>query len=460
MPSALSQFLYAIHIPVCNGKQKRVQLSLYNTFSRFVKATKAEISPDRQLIMEFADILVISSGDSFEEKSSLFETAGFLVQSSAQLDSLINPLNAALNESMLSRVNSLNAQNSILIEASISNYIMSVGAISTGLYEAKFPSVSASLYEHITTVLKIIESFPSTPIFRSSAIYLFQRLMNLMQLEILPLLKQLVLLFLMHNSDLKEMVDFLHFYSSSIHKLKPAIVNVLDETISALFERIFSLISTTNVDGTDAAISIKSLLKEYLSFLSAIFTAKLQDVLRSNRNFQLFLPLLQSIVQCFLTSPTSPIKINDAQIMKSACTLLSKIIQTWCPSLNPIASQPESIAVHADLKDSHGTIPNLHTFFYSQFFQICYQTPCNSSFLLSDGQSLLLLNELVTIHKLLLDKRQMEFMSFLSDLYKTWPYQLHEPCVHFVNALSSGDVKLARKAFLSIIELLKKSTSE
>ncbi|CAG8540097.1 13108_t:CDS:10 [Ambispora gerdemannii] len=184
-------------------------------------------------------------------------------------------------------------------------------------------------------------------------------------------------------------------------------------------------------------------LVDFLPFIGLIshkFKPKIFDILN-----ELILPLVNKVFLFLNQAPSGTDEVLLLMELRKA--YLAFILGLFNYGMEATESmQSNGIGRH---------LPGFDRFMYEQILRVCFEVPMRDTFNLSDGQSILVLNEICLILKAMLAQQSSDFVDYLRG---TWLPSIQCPpelAEEFSQALQQLDAKALRKYFQEFIRKLK-----
>ncbi|ORY79465.1 armadillo-type protein [Protomyces lactucae-debilis] len=421
-PNELMQALGAfIDTRGLHNKTASVQYRCWYLFSRFIKALGAKLGDvGRQVLEAMQDLLVIElpedSNDSdsdlglsktgpFEHRLNLFEAVGSLVANKSVAESEQAQLGLAVLEPLF---NNIEACVSKAVPGDAAVLFLQRNIMAIGNFAAGFPSDTRGvckpaacwhpLFEKATGYIMAAfdAQLGSAPV-RDATRFAFARLVNLQEQRMAVELPRLIA-GMVESSDTTQLAEFMPFLGQLVFKLRPSVFPVLDEALSPLLNKLFTLLNVS-VQGTDDAVELMELRKAYLGFVNSIFTNGLESIFISEKNQPAFDAFLNSIIH--YASDTS-----DPSTQKVAFGVLAQMVRAWCLFTlppEPVRPGQRDPAGNGESKVSaeqvRTPLPGFEDYVKNTLVPLCFEVPSKSSFDLRDAQSSQVLGEIAALIK-------------------------------------------------------------
>jgi exportin-T len=405
-----------------HNKTISVQYRCWYLFSRFIKALGPKLdNVGRQVLEAMQDLLVIdpastdlSDSDSdlgmsksspFDYRLNLFEAVGALVANKsvaeaeqaqlglAVLDPLFRNIEACVSKGASGDAATIFLQRNIM---AIGHFAAGFPSDARGVY--KVAPCWHALFEKATEyIMAAFDAQLSSAQVRDATRSAFARLVNLQEQRMSVELPRLIA-GMVESSDMTQLAEFMPFLGQLVFKLRPSVFPVLDEALSPLLNKLFTLLNA-NVQGTDDALELMELRKAYLQFVNSLFTNGLEGVFISEKNQPAFDAFLGSVIH--YASDTS-----DPGTQKVAFGVITQMVRAWCVFTTP----PEP--VRPGQRDPNGNseskisseqvrmpLPGFEDYVKSTLVPLCFEVPSKATFDLRDAQSSQVLSEIAIVIK-------------------------------------------------------------
>ncbi|KAI9891777.1 MAG: pre-tRNA nuclear export protein [Vezdaea aestivalis] len=414
VPYVLESFVRFVH-----SNHLRVRTRSWYLFQRFVRHLRGQLgSVAETVILSVVDLLQIHAelppkmkeGDdddssdtndiqtsTFTSQLYLFEAVGCIASTStipeikqvefAEL--VVKPLFTEIELHLEPAKHSANEQNILQVH----HCIQALGTLARG-YSDWQPGVNKSTHNQppagvsgqflqvAEVVLVTLESLGRSQKIRTASRFTFSRLFGVLGTEILPQLQRWINGLLPASSHNEEMSNFLRLLGQIIFAFKEKIAEVLDLLYMPLLQKISDGLQKEPA-GTDDAIQLGELRKEFLNLILAIFNTNLSTIMVSPRNQMTLDPLLSTCVSFAKDS-------SDPSITRLAFSVFSKMCSTWG-------------SMGSDL-------PGFKAFCFETLVPLCWSMPSDPSFDVRAPQFRLVLNEIATLHQTMYGAYHEEFI--------------------------------------------------
>lgn len=438
-----------------------VRHRIWYLFSRFVRDTLHVIPAEFvQRVMDgMRDVLVVQAGSlpadgedrddvlrkateaagPFDSQLYLFESSGLLLSQLRHdadlqvhlLKSVCDPLVAQLQGA----IGAYNANNADLRQVLQVHHLMlalsnlakgfpdaaatTAATTAASTADAAWIDVFKSVTEQILVALGHLNSFP---IIREAARGAFSRIVSTTGEAVLPFIPNLIQALLGQVTTV-ELVDFLSFLGLVVAKYKQQVQPILDELLLLLIERIFHFLNMP-INGTDDAVQRAELQRGYIGFLSTLVAAGVDGIFTSERNTSQLQTILQSIVYYANQE-------GDPTCQRASFSILGKLVVAWAGNGSATDDkQPSSHASNGPTTNGHPstastasspppvTVPGFQAFIYDTLVPLTIEVPAKPTFDFSDAQAQMVLTEIATLLKTILNARgPVELPAFLTEVY-------------------------------------------
>lgn len=431
-------------------------------FFRFVKSLRIKlVGQIESILVSIQDLLVLPdsnltiirprrrrlsqnsiSGESLEEFNDqlyLFETVGILISVESipddkkvqYLTSVINPLMLKIDEIMAKQLYKFDTEDNPVYCTILHHAITAIATIAKGFpgYSGKPTAWEPVLKMSMEKTTFVLRSIPNSQLVKDATRFSFQRLVGCLGQEILPYLPSTVSL-LLPNSQLRDLTDFIPLISQLTFRFKDTIFPTLNQFLGDLLNQIFTAFREAVAQPKDEintfeSIQLIELKKAYLSMILAIFMSGLSGVFVTQENIRYIQIIFESLIQF--------IRVDDSQIQKPALGLLTKMIDTW-------ASQGQEILV------------GFNQFARSQIFPLTLEILSKPTFNISDGQSLVVLGEVVNVQKSMYQKMQNDLVEYLIKIYFPSIGFSSVVAQEYVIQLQQSDPKAFKKFLMGLLK--------
>ncbi|KAK6001603.1 hypothetical protein QM012_002934 [Aureobasidium pullulans] len=418
IPRVLENFVRFVH-----SDHIKIKTRSWYLFFRFVKQLRSQLGNVAQTVIEtVADLLTINaevpkesddddmsseendqSADAiFTSQLYLFEAVGAVASTtSVPLENrmlyartLVTPLIADLERHIPAAKNG--DERAIL---QVHHIIQAVGTLAKGFCDwmpgntsgAPPPSELANEFSPAgEAVLTALESLKNSMLIRTGARFAFSRMLGVLGSGILQKLPRWIDGLLSQSSTKDEMATFLRLLDQVVFGFKAEIIEILDQLLTPLLQRVLAGLSEPT-NGTDDAIQLGELKMQYLQFILVILNNDLAPVLVSSANQQTFETILTTLEHfCRDTSdyPTARLSLG----------VLTKMTQVWGGPDLTIPIPPGAAQVAAP------TVPGFDTFIMSRFSPLTWALITQPSFQPKDAQARSYLTEAATLQWTILRK--------------------------------------------------------
>lgn len=167
------------------------------------------------------------------------------------------------------------------------------------------------------------------------------------------------------------------------------------------------------------------------------------------------LPILPAILQVVLSSMKD---FNDVQGQKIASAVLVKMVIAWAQDpetaipLLPEDVKPSkksSTVQKLEAKKSKPPLKGFDQFVFESLVPVLFEIPYKNNFNLSDGQTVLFLTEIGSLHKVIYSAQGTKYLTYLANIAFPSLHISPDASQKFLTALSTFDVKVF-KTFLQV----------
>ena len=321
------------------------------------------------------------------------------------------------------------------------NSFIAIGSIAKGFPE--FNESSPQLQSNYSLLvgfgefsLKVLAQFPSDSSITGGIVFLMQRLFIAIGpfcIEFVPQLLSSIL----PNGALKDYSDLYSLFGSFPHKYPDKVGQIFSPIMNILLQKTFDLISYFKPEGTDDEIALATLKRCFLSFCYSLFASNIGSGLLSTRVLEV------STFHSFLTLIVGlGLDFNDRSIQKQSFQLMNKTIQTWMPNTTDNGGSQEGLS-------------GFDRFVYSHYFNSCLSVVKDDRFDFTDGQSLLIFNEICSVFKNSFAKQPEMTGDCLREVFRS--LSIPDPSIQMaIKLLGEVEVKQFKKFYLEMFQSLRK----
>lgn len=297
-------------------------------------------------------------------------------------------------------------------------------------------AVSEEFTQTAEAILLALESLNSSFDIREAARFSFSRLVGVLGSRILPQLPRWIDGLLSQASTKDEMALFLKLLDQVVYGFKSEIFDILNPLLTTFLQRVFAGISEP-VSGTDDAIQLAELKREYLTFLLNLMNNDLASALVSESNQPAFDAVISTIEHLAKD-------ITDYPTAKLAFSVLTKMVTVWGGPdvVNP--SQQNGTAVNTIAQPS---LPGFDQFMITRFSPVCWAIPSNPDFSSKDAQGKQTLGEAAALPKAIYSKTGQSYLRYLRDVELRNMGMGEDNINEYLNALATMDIKGFRQFF-------------
>lgn len=392
---------------------------------KLVRDLKKLIHPfANDILVALNDLLVVdkevNQADSsiYESRLYLFELFGLLIASEVfHVEAKAQYINY-LKENIFSVAKlALENRENPSATHTLRNSIMAFGAMSKGFADSEceiVPEELVPIFHEIGKMILFTMQVEDKNL-RVALIYSLQRMIGLKGAKIYLLLFDFTR-DILPVCTAEELQSFLIFFSSVLHRFQAEIVSTLDASLIPIVQKTVNFLSIP-ISGTDDVILHNDLLKNFVAFLLSIFAARLQSIFLSSSNSSILVSLVETVLQFTLKS-------DNMSVRKQGLSLFSKMISEWCAS---------------NLEPIENFVPGFDQFIYQHIFAMCFEfnVPISSKWTV-------VLSELASIQKIFIEKRGMEFYSFMEGRLSEFQSQSVQK---YLTSLKSDNLKSFKKVY-------------
>ena len=271
---------------------------------------------------------------------------------------------------------------------------------------------------------------------REAARFSFSRLVGVLGSQILPQLPRWIDGLLSQASTKDEMALFLKLLDQVVYGFKSEIFDILNPLLTTFLQRVFAGISEP-VSGTDDAIQLAELKREYLTFLLNLMNNDLASALVSETNQPAFDAVISTIEHLAKD-------ITDYPTAKLAFSVLIKMVTVWGGPDVVLPSQQNGTSVHTT---SQPALPGFDEFMITRFSPVCWAIPSDPDFNSKDAQGKQALGEAAALPKAIYSKTGQSYLTYLRNVELRNMGMGDENINAYLNALATLDVKGFRQFF-------------
>eukprot|EP00743_Colponemidia_sp_Colp-15_P007842 GILK01008494.1.p1 GENE.GILK01008494.1~~GILK01008494.1.p1 ORF type:complete len:968 (-),score=114.45 GILK01008494.1:207-3110(-) len=379
---------------------------------RFVKATISVFQPfAEQTLASIKDLLpivyrgkvpalvalsasapVAASSIASEDQASLYEVVGVLIgapwmpppQKGQFLQAVIAPMCKQIEEVM-----SLQIQGEAGGEW-LYSIVEMLGYVTKGFNSAT-EETSAAFMMGLEAALRVVYRYPQHTLVRFKVIMYLHRMLSLLPHAVLPFLQSAMphLLAIAQRQDIEELIVLLN---QAISALKGSAQSLCQLVVLPLLQKVMQLtpqLTQTEIrQSTDEAQDRLRLLNCYYGFIHGVALANLSNVFIAPENLPHVNQVLTSIVQGCMEA-------QDAGIQKLCFSTLSKLVDQW----------------------GAANLSFFRQFILDQVVPVCFQAALHPLLDVEDHITNQMLNENLSLQKLLLKWLGPDFVQFVCDAY-------------------------------------------
>lgn len=346
-------------------------------------------------------------------------------------------------------------------ELQIHHCMMALGTLAKGYSDSRpDPNTTTAVaakeigdeFERIAeAILSTLETLRASAVIRTASRFSFSRMLELVGARILPQLPRLIEGLLSESSSRDEMTTFIRLLEQIIFRFKLEMASILDVLLTPLLQRIFSHMSEPT-GGTDDAIELAELRREYLNLILVIFQNDTASVFLSEANRGNLESLIASIE--VLAKDAS-----DMPTARMAFGALNEMVNRWGGSRAEPATSPVQVTFPvavggggADATSVSAVIPGFNRFMIERFTAVSWALPTNPAFNPRDAQTRQVVLEIATVQKTIFDKTGQDYVAYLRDMYFPGMQLGNDAADEYLRALQNNDLKAFRQFFLRFIQ--------
>ena len=428
LPKVLEDFVRFAH-----SNNVKVRHRAWHLFLRFTRTERVKLGDLAEgIIRSISDLLtiraVVPSNDDADDSSSsnqgpldstfqsqlfLFEAFGTLASvPSLSADQKISLVRLAVDPLIdgMKEYGDAAARGDEKASYQTHHYVEATGTLARGFSDwvpGKTASpvseeVAAEFRKASEVILSILGGLKHSYMIREAARFAFSRLVGVIGYTLLEQLPRWIDGLLSSGSSREEMANFLRLLAQVIFSFKEQIYPALDGLLSILLERIFAGFSQPT-EGTDDALELGDLRREYLNFLNVLLTNNLEGVLVSTANQPSFDTIIATL-EHFSRDTQEPL---DA---RSAIMILNRMSEMWGGRdvFNP---SPDS-----DITNSSPpapTLPGFDQFMIDRFSTLTWSVMTNPSFHPREPTASRIVGEIATLQQTILSKTGLAYVTAL-----------------------------------------------
>jgi exportin-T len=421
----------------------RVRTRSWYLFHRFVKHLRAHVGNVAETVIQsIGDLLPIkaeipnesadddmssdesdhSADAAFNGQLYLFEAIGSISSTSTTpiekqilyVRTIMNPLFVDIQKNL----DSAKAGDALAI-LQIHHVIMALGTLAHGFSDwtpgnpatagnAPVKEITEEFGRAAEAILIALESLRSSFDIRTAARASFSRLIGVMGIGMLPLLPRWIEGLLSESSSKDEMAMFLRLLDQVVSGFKKDIYSVLDSLLTPLVQRVFAGLNEP-VAGTDDAIQLAELRREYLTFIQVILNNDLGSVLVSETNQPFFEPIISSITGLARTVTSDTGNLTASRLAFSVITIMANL---WGgPNVVELGKQPSA-------NPPSPAFPGFDRYLIHTFNPICWDVLLQPHFRPGlDAQAKQVLNEVAGLEQAIYMKTGDMFLQHLQQSF-------------------------------------------
>jgi exportin-T len=449
----------------------RVRTRSWYLFHRFVKHLRAHVGNVAETVIEsISDLLPIkaevpsetadddmssdesdhSADAAFTGQLYLFEAIGCISSTSTTpvekqilyVRTITNPLFADIERNLAAA-----KSGDPLAIIQIHHVIMALGTLAHGFsdwtpgnpvtaHNAPTLQVTEEFSRAAEAILIALEALKSSFDIRTAARFSFSRLLGVMGIGMLPLLPRWIEGLLSDSSSKDEMAMFLRLLDQVVFGFKKEIYSVLDSLLTPLIQRVFAGLNEP-ITGTDDAIQLAELRREYLTFIQVILNNDLGSVLVSETNQSFFEPVVSSITGLARDVTSDTGNLPASRLAFSVITIMANL---WGgPNVVELGKPSAAIAPSP-------AFPGFDRYLIDTFHPVCWEVLYQPHFRpAQDAQAKQVLNEIAGLEQAIYTKTGDMFLQHLQQSF--FP-ALGVDSTEFIKSLTSSTDRKALASYL------------
>lgn len=357
------------------------------------------VTPDDQLYLyETAAILIVLGN--FEPRNKLIILKSLLMPVAEKFEMFLRKLPATLDEQQRCEI------------AKCMHHAIAVTSRTSKAFSNQHTMKSNGCVEVYLQALQIFLGALNLPYeqatLQSAVRQYLHRMVVCLESEVLPYFpvatKQLL-----KSSDIRSIQEFIPLINQIISKFKKEVVPFVQEIFMPFVTAIFNALSTPIDENDQPAQNERQLLqRSYFLFISVIVSNNITEVMATQS--------MQNLEQVLLTVIQGAVDFPDPVAQKTCFSILKKMVELW--------------------GGSNG-LTGFVDFMYNNIVPACFMAPLKETFDLNDAQTILALSESALCLKTVLDKRGVEFVTFLKNSYLPTLHISPEKIEEYCQALGS-----------------------
>lgn len=388
----------------------------YYLFMRVVKLLKSKLVPfiDR-ILQNLQDTLSQLTTMNFasrqlsgtEDGSHIFEAIGLIIgledvpaeKQSDYLSLLLTPLCQQIEKGLM-EAKVASGEDFPAKIANIQFAIVAINALSKGFSErlvtVSRPRIGLMFKQTLDVLLRILVEFPKVEPLRSKVISLIHRMVETLGPSVLPYLPKALEQLLADSEQPKEMVGFLVLLNQLICKFSGSLRGILEEVYPVVAYRIFRVIPIDGLTPRTGAVTdeemreLIELQRTLFTFLHVMATHDLSSVFLAPKSMTYIKPMTLLLLNTSCTH-------KDITVRKACVQIFIRLIEDWCPKSYTVEK-----------------VPGFQDFMIKNFAtNCCLFSVLNTSFDFNDANTQGLLNEIITVQKVMYERFGNAFLMHL-----------------------------------------------
>ncbi|XP_028410861.1 exportin-T-like [Dendronephthya gigantea] len=428
IPEVLASFLDERCLGHSNCKVRSRGCYLLSRFMRNHKNQLQNFALD--VLSRIQAILVVSPNNGYQNMFSaddqmfLYESAGLLIvfsgttaeKQETDMRNVITPLITRFN-AVFDKISCSNLDETSLLP--YAQYLYNLASFASRLSKAfstqqtmKQCGCASCFAEALPVFLRALTVRIHRDLIHSGVRQYLHRMIICLGEDILPYIPVAVT-HLLKDPEAKDIQEFIPLINQIISKFKNHITPFLQEIFMPIVRTIFSVLNqpTDSLD-TQATREKMSLKNSYFQFIASLVNNNIVEVILSQEP--------QNTQEVLMTIIHGAVEPADSSSQKACFGILKKLVEIWGNTDGPTAFQE---------------------FLYNHIIPSCFVAPSKPEFDLNDAQTILTLQEISSIQKILHQKQGGQFIHFLQSKYlpslNLAPELIQEYCRH----VEQADVK-------------------
>ncbi|XP_071784413.1 exportin-T-like [Asterias amurensis] len=416
-------------------------------FGRFIKSLKHHLTEfTDEILKRISDLLVIAPPDNghpllltSDDQLFMYEAAGMIIASSSYqpekkaylMKNLLAPTIEKFNTMFDKMCVEKDEQNREKYAEVAAQAIAFASRTSKAFYTQltiKQSGCEVCYTEALQVFLRALDTPYHHQILHSVVRQYLHRMIICLEESLLPYVP-IAVEHLLKKCEARDIHEFIPLINQIAGKFKSTIVPFLRSVFMPIVTTIFNVLGQPADELDIQAKQDKDLLKRsYFQFLQTLVANDVSEVI-SGQDAQNFKQVLLTVIQ-------GAVESQDPIVQKTAFNILRKLVDKWGG------------------KDG---LPGFRDFINDYIIPACFMAPLKPTFNLSDGQTVLALNEDAAVLKSVLAKEGSQLISFLQQKYFPSLPLGPEPSQAFCCALQEMELKMFRNYVKAFFESARKS---